>query len=325
MPALVRLLALLLVLSPPVAAQSVVTDDQISDDPGPEVEFLEFEVPEGDATVTNGVRVEPGQYPGVVLLGLPGSRCTGTLISPRLILTAGHCVRKPDGTHYRRISVSFWPLSAADRPRGQRITVSGNAVVHPSYMLPGTPGISLQTFAASDLALLRLPRDAPRAAERVTRLAGTSDVDANATIMIVGYGVLFQKIGNRVRSFVSETPMAGQQRVRNSLDRAAILMEGRAEIDGQIVPVAVCFGDSGGPTFALSDATQPGQLSNLTLVGVNSQIDPGPHDFNDFQFTDEGAFDSDRCLTPGIGSVSAGVAANVSMIHAMAAALGEAL
>lgn len=49
--------------------------------------------PEPPAPIYGGARVEPGAWPGVVAIVVPGGLCTGTLVSDRVVLTAAHCVK----------------------------------------------------------------------------------------------------------------------------------------------------------------------------------------------------------------------------------------
>lgn len=81
----------------------------------------------------------------VVLLSSPSSECTGTLISPRLVLTAGHCVANLDEP---------WTVSVGnDRvaPRAQRTSIRSWRLVGPGYEFSThSPGL--------DVALLALDR-----------------------------------------------------------------------------------------------------------------------------------------------------------------------
>lgn len=46
----------------------------------------------GEQTLINGQPVPPGEYTEVVYISMSGARCTATLVSDRVIITAAHCV-----------------------------------------------------------------------------------------------------------------------------------------------------------------------------------------------------------------------------------------
>lgn len=82
----------------------------------------------------------------VTIIGSRGTVCTGALIAPTVVLTAGHCVAP--GTTYRIIDSTTQP------PR--LITVQ-TAAVHPRFAMQAM----LAHRATADVALLRLPSTVP--------------------------------------------------------------------------------------------------------------------------------------------------------------------
>ncbi|MBL8715823.1 MAG: trypsin-like serine protease, partial [Myxococcales bacterium] len=161
-------------------------------------------------------------------------RCSGTVIAPRVVLTAGHC-----GIHagnYYGFEVFFGPDT---RGPGKRLAVV-DAVRHPAFDGPSF---------GNDLALLFLAAEAP-ATPKPLRTGPLTPSDVAADVRIVGYG-----------------------RTKADLDDAGVRRQGFARITEVTSSEAVlggasqqCSYDSGGPTF-----TTEGGIEVLT--GVTSRGD----------------------------------------------------
>lgn len=142
--------------------------------------------------------------------------CTGTLIAPRIVVTAAHCLGFDPPNVY---DVFFGP---SVEQGGTTIAVVGGHV-HPDY--------DEATFA-HDIAVLILASDAPVAPAAV-RIEALPDL-TGSDVTLVGFGVTD-----------TAAPMTG---VRTA-GTARVTAVGADTIDLEPGPAIACAGDSGGPVF----------------------------------------------------------------------------
>ncbi|HEY3356016.1 MAG TPA: pre-peptidase C-terminal domain-containing protein [Polyangia bacterium] len=183
----------------------------------------------------------------VVALTYQGEQfCSGTLVSPRTVITAGHCL-KETGFPVTQVKVFF----------GNTVGGSGTSVActagaaHPSYYTR-SDGAPLY-----DVAYLTLAQDAPVAPTAWQSTALPSLV--GQSVQMVGYGVTNAKsqTGNGTRRTVNETI--------TSQDSGFIYYGGGVS--------GTCQGDSGGPTFALINGVKT--LVAVTSYGDNTCVQEG--------------------------------------------------
>jgi len=195
-------------------------------------------------SIIGGESANPTDYPSVVALeDAPGQWfCTGTLIDPKWILTAAHCV---DGETAAQMHVRFGDADVNDATGG---TVVAVASIH------AHPGFDYNAWD-NDVALVELMQPVtdrePTPIDRDAIAAGTQVLD-------VGYGVADNNDGGggllrKVAKVTADCAGAGDPGITNDNLVCMDASDGRGS----------CFGDSGGPTFV----TVSGKLE---VAGITS-------------------------------------------------------
>lgn len=174
----------------------------------------------GEIEIVDGTR-ESG-YPSVVLLYSGGGLCTASIVSPRVVLTAGHCVRvNGDGAVMRASNFEVYVGTGAGGGGSGFTNRYSVSEVHVPEGASGTIGDG----RASDVAILVL---STRAAEEPLEIGRASPGDLlGSDITAIGFG---------------QTPTSD----------AGVKYRTTATVDGYMgglvfVDPAVCQGDSGGP------------------------------------------------------------------------------
>jgi hypothetical protein len=145
------------------------------------------------AAIVNGTVDSRNKYSYVVFVTetiphpVTGRRiaCTGTLLAPRVVVTAGHCSRDDGAPMQVRLGVEAVPGSPAD-------FYSGTFVRHPDFCaasLAGPCPNGLFGLVANDLAVVLLDRDAPGPYAKLPKGNRFDEDDKLRKLTIVGYGL----------------------------------------------------------------------------------------------------------------------------------------
>ena len=234
------------------------------------------------AAITNG-QPDAGRHPYVGLLifdsnepgcpagGGPCWRCSGSLIAPNVVLTAGHCT---DGAYAARVWFAEVMQSNTEYPFGGSTSYEGLPVTNPKYRSADNPyggGNGLPAFSYRDTGVVVLSEPVPTSvlsdyAELPT--AGLVDSLKNKTgVDFVGYGV-----SEQIMKYPGQPPRSRWGGPRNRMYAPSELVSGKFVHSAEYMRFALnpgggsggtCFGDSGGPD--LLGGTN-------TVLAVNSYV-----------------------------------------------------
>jgi secreted trypsin-like serine protease len=205
------------------------------------------------AAITKGGTVDTeNEYPYVGLMVayvrdgnelVPAWRCSGTLVSPKLFVTAGHCTYGADW-------VEIWfdydvtDAEAQNYPEGPG-DASGTPYTHPEY--------DDDAFYLHDLGVVVLRRSYTTADGSYAQLVGEDDLGlldglaVGTTFTTVGYGLQTAYPANTPPDdFLTRADrlrMIATPELRQYYGDFALLLSNNSSTGG------TCFGDSGGPSF----------------------------------------------------------------------------
>ena len=208
------------------------------------------EVSTDESEILGGADVPTGKWQDAAAIRTNNNwYCTGTLIAPNVVLTAGHCADDlPNNV--------LIGTSSLQRPAEGEVIPVKTRIEYPSS----------QTRA--DLLVLVLERDSKFAPRAIATGWARTEIKNGAQIQIVGFGAIDQD-GNMYTPTLKEatTPITDADCTASSGCRTAIKPGGELGAGG--MGIDTCGGDSGGPLYLttefgtfLAGATSRGYANN---------------------------------------------------------------
>jgi len=178
--------------------------------------------------VVGGTDVPAGKWPDAVAVIAPTAACTGTLIAPDVVLTAGHCI----GVEPKLVVVDSIDYA---KPGGEVIDVA-KAVAYPSWQ------------DHYDVGVLVLQHPASTPPRPIAAACTARDLAAGGTVEVVGFG-LTTKSGTGDNSRLHQAMLAVTDPSCTSAAGCAPAVAPGGEFAAGGHGTDACFGDSGGPVY----------------------------------------------------------------------------
>jgi secreted trypsin-like serine protease len=229
--------------------------DRVATDP--------LRAPDRPSFITDGVP-DGNAHPAVVLIvmdigGQPAFRCSGTLIAPKVVVTAGHCAGEPGEFS----GVRIFTESDVENGTNNYPYAGPNTVEAASWQ--AHPLFTEAAFYLHDVGVIQLTKAVRLASSQYGKLPTVNQLDvlqpSSATLFTaVGYGL--QKINpvfvqaDLIR--MSAEPHLLQINTGFTGD-FSLMLSNNAATGG------TCFGDSGGPNYLGSSNV----IAGVTSFGLN--------------------------------------------------------
>jgi secreted trypsin-like serine protease len=222
--------------------------------------------PTASASVIGGSNASIAQYPSLVYIegaiATTGYACTGTVVAPRVVLTAGHCVEDIESssiTQPEQIAVATG-VSNLRKIAKDQITRVSQVLAYPEFnpaKLQGDAG----------LLILQTPVAAPPIA-----LAGAEDsalYEAGDPLTIAGWGIDergTEHAPNQLQA--AHVPVEEASRCKNGTKRFYPFFDPSRQVctlDAPKFHITTCHGDSGGPAIATRPDGTPVEIGITSL------------------------------------------------------------
>jgi V8-like Glu-specific endopeptidase len=222
--------------------------------------------PEATASVIGGHNANIADYPYLAFIegvqATAGYACTGTVVAPRVVLTAGHCVEDIESSSIVEpslIAVATGVSNLAKIPHKQ-VSAVERVLAYPSFN-------PTELHGDAGLLILTAPVSAPPIA-----LATGEDAtlyEPGDVLTVAGWGIDDRQTGHAPNQLQSATvPIEEGSRCKEGTKRFYPFFDANRQVctlDAPHFHITTCHGDSGGPAIATRADGTPVEVGVTSL------------------------------------------------------------
>jgi secreted trypsin-like serine protease len=222
--------------------------------------------PEATASVIGGHNATIAEYPSLAFIegvqATAGYACTGTVVAPRVVLTAGHCVEDLESSSIVEPKLIAVATGISNL---QKIQIAQVSKVEQVLAYPGFDPTQLHGDAG--LLILTAPVTAPPIA--LATAADAALYEPGGQLTVAGWGIDNRTTGHAPNQLqAARVPIEEASRCKEGTRRFYPFFDPSRQVCALDAPhfhITTCHGDSGGPAIATRPDGTPVEIGVTSL------------------------------------------------------------